>query len=267
MIWQLGGKGNALGKFWYPRGMTRIGSELYICDSWNHRIQVIDLGAHAVRSLGGEESGEIRFDECSDLMVDSADRLWVADTGNHCLKIISPEGNLLQTIGRRLSKAEESTLLQNPACGLDLHHRPGFCYPRRFLSRYPFGFCLEDRGNDRLLFLSDQGNLYGEIHTETGQILLQPSGFSPQWAQAAFLPVPFMKGHHLKVINWHGAPYLEAEVARFSEIQGQLQQEENGRMAFVMYTFDWSTQDIFQYRIFLPDQDGSYSPSRYLAEQ
>ena len=262
LIWQLGGKGNSLGKFWYPRGMALAGSELYVCDSWNHRIQVINLGAHPLRSIGSSESNGLIFDECSDVRVDSKGQLWAVDTGNHCLKVLSPTGDLLHTIGRRLSKAEEKALQLSPESGLDLHTRPGFCYPRRFLTQYPFGFCLEDRGNDRILLFADDGLLYAELDTEGGQVVFSHAAFSQSWDYPAHLPIAYLlqKRHCLEVFNWQGAAFFETPVARFSEVQSELVQEDGGRNGcLLIHTFDWMNQDIVKYKILIPSPAGTES--------
>lgn len=258
LLWQLGGKGNSLGKFYYPRGMAVDGNEIFVCDSWNHRIQVLDMGARSLRSIGGEGSGHhALFDECSDVEIDSQGHLWVIDTGNHCIKILTRQGELIRTIGRRLSKAEESVLRETPANETDLNTRPGFCYPHRFLVHYPLGFCIDDRGNDRLVLLDREGHLCAEMDTENGYVSVYQQADTFSGSESDSLPAAYLKGRELHVLNWRGEFLFKAPSIRFSEMQSRFVQSD-GEKLFQVLTFDWTSQDIIKYNVALSPPPGEY---------
>lgn len=256
LIWQLGGKGNTLGKFYYPRGIAVAGGEIFVCDSWNHRIQVLDMGAHPLRSLGTTNTGQALFDECSDVEIDPQGRLWVVDTGNHCLKILNREGQWIQTIGRRLSKPEEEALRGSASHGPGLDGNPGFCYPHRFLIQYPFGFCVDDRGNDRLMLLNQEGCLCAELDTEKGGIRMLRQALSLIPSGSGMIPAAFLKGRELQVVNWQGSTLFRVPALRFAETQGRLLHT-GPETLFQVITFDWTNQDIvkYQFPISLPPEE------------
>ncbi len=256
LIWQLGGKGNTLGKFYYPRGIAVAGGEIFVCDSWNHRIQVLDMGAHPLRSLGTTDTGQALFDECSDVEIDPQGRLWVVDTGNHCLKILNREGQWIQTIGRRLSRLEEEALHGSLNYGLGPDVNPGFCYPHRFLIQYPFGFCVDDRGNDRLMLLNQEGYLCAELDTEKGGIRTNRQALSLIPSGSDMIPAAFLKGRELQVVSWQGSTLFRIPALRFSETQSHLLHT-GPETLFQVITFDWTNQDIvkYQFPISLPQEE------------
>ena len=56
----VGQRGSKEGEFNVPRGVTLHDNQVYICDRYNHRIQVFDLDLNFIRSIGsyGEGRGE-----------------------------------------------------------------------------------------------------------------------------------------------------------------------------------------------------------------
>ncbi len=94
------GTGNAA-RFSSPEGVTVDGSgNLYVADTDNHTIRritsagaVTTLAGLAGTSGGGDGGGSVaRFQYPSDLTVDSAGNLFVADTDNHTIRKITPAG-------------------------------------------------------------------------------------------------------------------------------------------------------------------------------
>jgi hypothetical protein len=94
------GDGSAA-RFSSPEGVTVDGSgNLYVADTDNHTIRkitpagaVTTLAGLAGTSGGGDGSGSVaQFQYPSDLAVDSAGNLYVADTDNHTIRKITPAG-------------------------------------------------------------------------------------------------------------------------------------------------------------------------------
>ena len=94
------GAGSAA-RFSSPEGVTVDGSgNLYVADTDNHTIRkitpagaVTTLAGLAGTSGGGDGSGSVaQFQYPSDLAVDSAGNLYVADTDNHTIRKITPAG-------------------------------------------------------------------------------------------------------------------------------------------------------------------------------
>lgn len=92
-----------------PRRGVRIGDKLYIADTGNHAIRVIDLLTTEVTTLAGEKgvagsidtsestAGVARFNSPGDIATDGA-FLYVADTGNHVIRKIELNTGVVETI-------------------------------------------------------------------------------------------------------------------------------------------------------------------------
>ncbi|MCD9004919.1 gluconolaconase [Luteimonas sp. XNQY3] len=71
---------------------------VFVADGFNDRIRVIEAGA--VRTLAGDgrpglldgPGAQARFDTPGGLALDATGALWVADTGNHALRRVAPDG-------------------------------------------------------------------------------------------------------------------------------------------------------------------------------
>jgi len=74
------------------------GSELYIVDRYNSRIQVTDLDGRFKREFArpGGKHGELS--DPKQLAFDPEGNLWVADSGNHRLQCFSPDGKFLRIL-------------------------------------------------------------------------------------------------------------------------------------------------------------------------
>jgi len=118
--WHLGGKGSQPGCFWYPRGFSlgcivhegRDHRCLAVGDSWNRRVQFIDLQGSPICSWGGGdrfgEVSDVRYLTCSGRPAGARGSWLVLDRGNHRLCVLDEAGGQLFTIGRALSPALES---------------------------------------------------------------------------------------------------------------------------------------------------------------
>lgn len=86
----------ATAKFSSPRGIVALDSgELYIADSGNNRIRKIDN--NFVTTVAGKEAGyldgsldDAMFNGPSDIFVTASGEIYVADTKNHCIRLIKP---------------------------------------------------------------------------------------------------------------------------------------------------------------------------------
>ena len=95
------------GEFFVPRGVTLYDDQVYVCDIFNHRIQVFDLDLNFVRStgLGGEGRGE--FSEPCDVKFDTAGNMYVAELDNRRVQVLDTSGQFIRTFGQeRRGKTE-----------------------------------------------------------------------------------------------------------------------------------------------------------------
>jgi phage tail-like protein len=100
-----GGDGHLPGQLKAPCGVL-VGPRgaLYVADSGNHRIQIIDLATFQLRGIWGQlnphgepvASSEIgRLNDPWDLAADSADFLYVVDHGNHRIQKFDADGEVV----------------------------------------------------------------------------------------------------------------------------------------------------------------------------
>jgi hypothetical protein len=83
-------------------GVAHHRGRLYIADTYNNKIKVLDLAAKTCRTLLGDglpgnDDDPPRFHEPAGLSV-AGDQLFVADTNNHCIRIVDLKSNELKTL-------------------------------------------------------------------------------------------------------------------------------------------------------------------------
>jgi serine/threonine-protein kinase len=132
-------------KFNSPRSVAVDGAgNVYVVDTGNQRIRAISPAGQQVTTLaGGPQPGykdgqgaEARFSYPSDLAVDAAGNLYVADTANHCIRKITPDGTV-------------TTLAGTGAAG----YADGPLAEAQF--RAPEGIAVDGAGN---VYVADTGN-------------------------------------------------------------------------------------------------------------
>lgn len=92
----------------HPMGLTQAGGALYIADSYNHKIKVLDPASGRVQTLigcgdAGSEDGPFwaaRLYEPQGVAV-AGSHLYIADTNNHLIRVADLELGLLHTLALR----------------------------------------------------------------------------------------------------------------------------------------------------------------------
>jgi len=74
------------------------GTELFIVDRWNSRIQVTDMDGHFKRMFGKHGSAPGQLNDPKQLAFDPEGRLWVADSDNHRLQVFTREGKFVKIV-------------------------------------------------------------------------------------------------------------------------------------------------------------------------
>ncbi|MFA5137038.1 MAG: peptidoglycan-binding protein [Patescibacteria group bacterium] len=96
-----GGYGTTLGKLKQPQGIIYAGSNLYVADTGNHRIQRFNTSGVADESWGSYGANSGQFNEPYSVAVDSAETyLFVADTKNNRIQVVTiADGSVASVAG------------------------------------------------------------------------------------------------------------------------------------------------------------------------
>ena len=100
VVKSIGGEGGIPGKFRFPNGiqLSKDG-EIYVCDTRNHRVQVFDRNLKFIRLLGRMGHGKGCLLSPCDLAFDEVGNLYIAEQGNYCIQVLSPQGDHIRYIG------------------------------------------------------------------------------------------------------------------------------------------------------------------------
>ena len=89
------------GEFNDPRGLALHNSQIYVCDSYNHRIQVFDLDLNFIQSIGSRGKGKGEFKAPFDVKFDTAGHMYVAEIDNCRVQVINKNGQFIRTLGEK----------------------------------------------------------------------------------------------------------------------------------------------------------------------
>jgi tripartite motif-containing protein 71 len=81
-------------RFSVPKGIMTDGTNLYVADTGNSRIQKFSASGAYITQWGGRGSGDGQFSSPRGVAVDSTGNVYVADMGNHRIQKFKPVSNL-----------------------------------------------------------------------------------------------------------------------------------------------------------------------------
>src|SRR5207244_1366631 len=94
------GPGSGPGELAEPRGIAADArGNLYVADTKNSRIQVLDGDGRFLRQIGSKGAGPGQFNEPCGVAVDAQGEIWVADTWNMRIVHLANDGRFLGSIG------------------------------------------------------------------------------------------------------------------------------------------------------------------------
>ncbi|CAI8027782.1 RING finger protein nhl-1, partial [Geodia barretti] len=75
-------------------------NQVYVCDHYNHRIQVFDLDLNFVRSIGSRGKGRGELDAPDDVKFDTAGNMYVAEWDNERVQVMDTSGQFIRVFGQ-----------------------------------------------------------------------------------------------------------------------------------------------------------------------
>lgn len=106
LIKSAGEKGNKPGQLGSPVDLAIYKDRLYVLEQGNSRISCFGFDLNFIESFGSKGNGGGQFSSPTGLAIDPYGSIYVADTGNKRIQIISPQGIFYATI-------EDKTLFKN----------------------------------------------------------------------------------------------------------------------------------------------------------
>ena len=117
--WSIGTYGQGPAEFRHPRGLAFLSADwaeecrLFVCDAWNHRVQVFDALGHFLFAFGAFGRGPAQFDVPSDVTLvwpqfagedldpDASDAAFVAvaDRWNNRIQLFGTDGSFVAALG------------------------------------------------------------------------------------------------------------------------------------------------------------------------
>ena len=93
--------GSSVGEFNNPMGIAvDSNGKIFVCDSSNHRVQILDSNLDFISTFGEKGSGVMAIRNPWDVSFDSQGNIYIADYGNHCVKVFNPEMSHLRNVGK-----------------------------------------------------------------------------------------------------------------------------------------------------------------------
>lgn len=179
------GFGSGDGQLDEPRGigLSSDGETIYVVDSLNARVELFSPDGTFLSAWGGSTSAsdlqlglfqpsDTTVFGASDLVVGPNDLVYVADTWNHVVTIVSPDGLVIRDIG---VPGEPVDLGDDPAAVAD---QPGVFFGPRAVAVTDAEIFVTDTGNERIQVFGLDGTFlraFGGFGTEPGQ-LVEPVG-------------------------------------------------------------------------------------------
>ena len=145
LIKTVGRKGTQPGEFNNPSFIKVVNDRLYVCDSGNHRVQILNTELEYMDSFGCHGNGDGQFKCPNDIAQDRAGNLYVTDTGNDRVQVFDCKGQF------------------------------SYAFNTCMKGMRPYGICV---GSDQLVYVSDIGNNRVSVFQTSGEFVTSFGQFS-----------------------------------------------------------------------------------------
>ncbi len=216
--------GSGDGQLNEPRGIavSADGETIYVVDSLNARVELFDPAGNFISSWGGTNSAsdlslglfqpsDTATFGASDIVSGPNDLLYVADTWNHVVVVVSPDGEVIRSIG---VPGEPVDLGDDPA---NVEAEPGAFFGPRAVAVTDSEIYVTDTGNERIQVFGLDGTFlraFGGFGTEPGQ-LIEPVGVAVD--EAGTIYVADSGNARISVFTSDGTPLTQWPVDEWSD--------------------------------------------------
>ena len=177
-IASVGSKGSGKLQFNYPWAVAadERGKKIYVCDTDNHRIQVLNFDLSYHSSFGSNGTGPQQFHTPVGIAIDSHQNVFVADLYNHRVQVFNSEGRFQHQIKQRgagmeklyqpvsvcIDRDDNVYVLESSKCRVSIFSNKGDFI--KSFSRLgnkagefdrPYGIAVDNSG---CVYISDHGN-------------------------------------------------------------------------------------------------------------
>ena len=145
----VGRKGTQPGQFSNPGMIKIINDKLYVCDSGNNRVQILNTELEYVNSFGCHGDGDGQFNWPSGIAQDIAGNLYVTDSDNNRVQVFDCKGQFLSTFSKKDAASKQLN--------------------------FPIGICV---GSDQLVYVCDDGSNCVSVFKTSGEFVTSFGRFS-----------------------------------------------------------------------------------------
>jgi len=218
------GFGSGDGQLNEPRGIavSADGETIYVVDSLNARVELFDPAGNFISSWGGMNSAsdlslglfqpsDTATFGASDIVSGPNDLVYVADTWNHVVVVVSPDGAVIRSIG---VPGEPVDLGDDPA---NVEAEPGAFFGPRAVAVTDSEIYVTDTGNERIQVFGLDGTFlraFGGFGTGPGQ-LIEPVGVAVDETGTVY--VADSGNARISVFSSDGVPLAQWPVDEWSD--------------------------------------------------
>lgn len=176
---QAGLPGAGAGQFKGPKGLAISGTNVWVADSANNRVEEITEEGAFVRSVGTAGTGKLQFNSPRGLAIDSLGNVLVADTLNHRVEKLSETGVFVSVLGWGVLDGKsqlETCAAAAPSCqiGIKGSGNGEFNEPKAELVDAHNNLVVSDGSNNRLQVFNEKNEfvkIIGSYGSGQGQFI------------------------------------------------------------------------------------------------
>ncbi len=164
---QFAPQGTGANDLYYPEGVAVANGLLYVADSGNNRVAVLNEKGSGEKDIGSKGTEGGKFSSPSGIAIDSKGNIWVVDYGNNRVQELNEKGEFVEAIGFGVSTGEArfQTCTTAATCkaGISGSGEGQFDEPSDIAVAPNGNIYVTDSGNDRVEIFNSKGEYHGQF--------------------------------------------------------------------------------------------------------